>query len=181
MITDPLNEMELEVTDVATARYALKTANDYHFAQIHMREQMERELMRSALEVTAQKRAIVNPYLKEMTAAELSNVNYEIYSRSSENFIEIYAPTTPAAMVRAFKELDAGLAKERERAESELAENSVELLEMENYLEEKAGAWFKSEIGRPWLAGRNAVTLGGCTMVADGDEITFTFEEQDYD
>ena len=64
-LEDPLNQSEIQITDVASARYALKTANDYHFAQIHLREQMEKELTRSAKETNAQILKILQLFLTE--------------------------------------------------------------------------------------------------------------------
>lgn len=177
-LEDPLKGMEIEVEDVASARYALKTANDYHFAQIHLREQMEKELRRSEEETDAQILKILQLFLTEKVWLD----HYGNYEMRPISYIPNPLPDeVPQWAKDAIANLRSQLEIERERAEAELAENSEELLEMENYLEKKAGSWFKTQRGKGWLAGQNKVTLGGCTMTNDGAEVEFEYREQDYD
>ena len=177
-LEDPLNQSEIQITDVASARYALKTANDYHFAQIHLREQMEKELTRSAKETNAQILKILQLFLTEKVWTD----HYGNYEMRPISYIPDPIPDeVPQWAKDAITNLRSQLELERERAEAELAENSEELLEMENYLEDKAGAWFKTQRGKGWLAGQNNVILGGCTMTNDGGEVSFEYKEQNYD
>lgn len=177
-LEDPLKNWEaLEVTDIATARYALKIANDQHFAVIHMREHMERELARSRLEVTAQSMMLLEPYFSkydehgQLTSFGMGRIPDPLPSR------------VPAWIQNGIRHMNEQLAIERERAEAELADQCAPLLEIKAALVELVKAWFIAEVqaNPDWLGHLPRATLGGCKMTYNGgDDVTFEFAELDY-
>lgn len=171
IIEDPLNFQNLQVTDIASARYALKVANDQHFAILHMREQMQKELNRSAEEVFNQKWLLIKPYV--LTDSDLEPRPF-IPNPLPEN--------VPVPVERALFYLDEQYNLEITRAEAELADQSDELYKIRDHLMELVKAWFISELqnGATWLTG-NAATIGGCTLIYTGDDVTFDFVELDYE
>jgi len=171
IIEDPLNLQELKVTDISTARFALKTANDQHFAILHMRETMLKELARSSQEVILQKWLLVKPYLP---------ANDEHLADPRPYVPNPLPESVPQSVRAALLYLDEQYSIEVTRAEAELADQSEELLKLRDELCEKVKAWFINEQGAAWLAGNSAV-MGGCTVTYSGGDVTFEFEELNYD
>lgn len=176
-VEDPLNWQALQVTDIPSARYALKIANDQFYAVIHMREQMEKELARSAREVYEQSVFLLRPYIPAFDS-QGHPTSFFLYGIIPDPLPE----KVPQHVKAAIAFLNAQLAPERERAEAELADNSEELNEMREYLEGLVKPWFIAEVkaAPDWLCGSNSIILGGCTLVYENGDVTFTYEELDY-
>lgn len=180
-IEDPLNFESLQVTDIASARYALKLANDQYYAVIHMREQMEKELVRSKTETDAQSLKILQQFLTEFVYVG----GYLGYAERPITYVPDPLPEPPELPQWAYdavKYMQAQLAFERTRAEAELADESEEIDEMREYLEGLVKAWFIAEVqaAPDWLNGESSTVLGGCTLTYDNGEVTFGYAELEY-
>lgn len=178
---DPLNQQNLEVKDIASARYALKTANDYRYAVIHMREQMGKELGRSGLENWYQKVAILQQYIPRFDKEGKPTAFGLIVQQGG--LPETLPKTVPQSAIEAMAELDAQWGAEQERAEAELSDNAAPLLELADYLESLVKVWAREQFNKKaaWIGGSNTFTLGGCAVTDVGNDITFSYTELDYE
>lgn len=174
VIEDPLNWQTLEITDISTARYALKIANDHYYAIIHMREQMEKELARSAQEVYAQSLSLVQQYV---TYSDRYGATQPI------DYLPNPIPeTVPLEVRNGIAYMNEQLVVERQRAEAELADNSEPLQEIISNLEGLVKPWARQQFLTPpgWLDKLNTFTLGGCTVTYNGEDVIFSYAELDY-
>lgn len=174
---DPLNPaQDFEVKDIASARYALKSANDYRFAVIHMHAQMEKELNRSRVENVFLKVAILAQYLPTEGPQGKTPLGMGIIP-------DPIPEEVPAEAIAALEQIDAQFETERARAEAELADNSAPLLELAEYLEELVKPWLKAQFGSEaaWLAGANSFTIGGCRVAFENGDVTFNYSELEYE
>ena len=182
-VEDPIGWQALQVTDIATARYALKLANDQYYAVIHMRAQMEKELARSQLETTRQSLKILQRFLTE---------THYYSSGGSGYFVEVpisyvpeplpEPPVIPQWAYDAIIYMREQLVVERERAEAELADQIEDLDEMRTYLEGLVKEWFIAEVqaSADWLNDAPTAVWGGCTLTYADGEVTFSYAELDY-
>jgi hypothetical protein len=177
-LEDPLYNFEaLEVKDISSARYALKTANDQHFAVKHMRENMERELQRSRREIVKQAKILLEPFIPD-TWTEQQVIIFWNGGNIPADLLELATPEVKAGIAH----MEAQYEKEVERAEAELADQCEPLNEIEAALLELVKKWFKEEVAkRPnWLGNHNTAVIGGCTLTYTGGDVQFEFEELDY-
>lgn len=177
-IEDPLrNFADLKVDDLATARYALKIANDQHFAVIHMYEQMERELARSQQETNAQILWILQQYL---TATRPGSYLEEPIQHIPDPLPE---KLLPQRAIDAVHYMQGELAIERQRAEAEVADNAVQLYEIRDYLMSLVQVWFENEVKTQadWLYGKDVITIGGTTLSLENGGFEYEFFELDYE
>lgn len=174
-IEDPLSMADLKVTDISSARFALKAANDYHFAVIHMRAEMEKALARSRQENQAQALKLIQQFVFITTS--------EGFTRPISYIPEPLPEEVPQWVRTGIAQMASQLEKETERAEAELAQDSEPLLEMEDILCDKVKTWFVAQVrNRPqWLGSFTEITLGGCTLQYSGGNVTFNFSELNYD
>lgn len=182
-VEDPLKNFQaLQVTDIATALYALKIANDQYYAVIHMREQMEMELARSKKEIDALSLKIVQQFLTEPAY----NIETHVYSDVRPiSYVPDPLPEPPKLPQWAYdavKHLQGQLTVERQRAEAELADNAEDINEMREYLEGLVKEWFIAEVqaAPDWLCGSKSIILGGCTVTYENGDVTFSYAELDY-
>ena len=180
IIEDPLNWQNLEVYDIATARYALKIANDHYYAIIHMREQMEKELARSAAEVYNQSLRLVQMYLTQKEWTD----HYGNYRLVPISYVPNPIPEEVPLRVRnGIAYMNEQLVVERERAEAELADQSESLQEIIDHLEELVRIWARQQFttNPGWVNGLRNFTLGGCTLTFADNDISFSYAELSYE
>lgn len=183
-VEDPLKNFQaLQVTDIATALYALKIANDQLYAVIHMREQMEKELARSKKEIDALSLKILQQFLTETRYHSSGGSGY--FETVPITYVPDPLPEPPKIPQWAYdavKHLQGQLTVERQRAEAELADNAEDINEMREYLEGLVKEWFIGEVqaAPDWLCGSKSIILGGCTLTYENGDVTFSYAELDY-
>lgn len=177
--TDPLNGGNVAVTDVASAAYALKLANDDYFGVYYQGQEMLKELSRLSGEIFNQKYELIEPYLPQDT---------DTSSSSSTNVKPKIIPNplprnVPQSVKDALNYLDEQYNLEEERLQAELAENTVESKATIARLEEKVATWFKNQVlnNVNWLGGKRSVTFSGCTLTYSGGNVSFSYAEMPYD
>ncbi len=169
---DPLNGGDIEITDVASASYALKLANDDYFGVYWQNQEMLKELSRLDGEIYNQKYALIEPYLPHDSDGNVAGAG----------IIPNPLPATvPQRVIAAMNYLDAQYSIAEQRYQAELAENTSELKEVRTSLESKVAEWFRGEIGKAWLGGRRKVTLSGCEMSYINGRVVFNYTELSYD
>lgn len=176
---DPLTKANIVVTDIASARYAIKIACDAYFSIEYMKQNMEKMLSRSAQETNAQALAIVVPYLPK---------KYNTHTGVQEYYTKVPDPlpdTVPQEIADVLASLQEQLKIERERATAELQEEIPTLEYTINRMEATTSAWFKSQIeeNAAWLAGKTSAVLSGCTvqLLEDGTTVHYTYVDMEYD
>lgn len=184
--SDPLSGEDVEVTDVASAFYALKICNDNHFGVYYQGQEMLKELARNSSEIYAQKYALVEPYLPVDTSTALTPTDptktYADYGADDNKPKIIPTPlpdTVPQNVIDAMEYLDEQYSIESQRLHAELEEDTAELKETIGKMEAKVATWFKGEISRraDWLGGRGETTLSGCWLQYSGNEVSFNYTE----
>lgn len=177
---DPLTLTEVEVSDVSTAFYVLKTTNDLSFALGTMAATMEKEYSRNAAENFKLEHDLVAPYLETDTTVTSEGFEKTVPLR------EIPKPLpsiVPKKIRDAVEYLDAQLVLHRQRMEADLVNEQAPLRESLQQLEDKVKSWFKSEIenGADWLNGAHQVVLSGGTLRYINGDVTFSYQEMNYD
>lgn len=173
--TDPLSGSDVAVTDVSTAFYALKLANDNHFGVYHQGLEMRKELARNSGEIYNQKYALVEPYLPLV-----SDTSTVPPTMSKPTYIPIPLPkTVPQKVIDAMNYLDEQYEIEAQRLQAELTEDTADLNETIAQLEGKVTEWFKGEVQRraAWLGGNSSATLSGCELHYYGGNVSFSYTE----
>lgn len=179
---DPLidEETPLEFNDVAAAMYALKICNDLYFATYYERQEMLKDFERNQAEIYNAKYALIEPYLQEPDG-NVTNDPTKVYAGGNEKIIPYPLPETiPENVVAAMNYLDEQLAREKDRLQAELAMNTADNNRNRADLESKVSRWFKANIGADWLAG-GEIVLSGCTLKYSGGNVSFSYEEINYD
>jgi len=177
---DPLTLAEVEVNDVSAAYYVLRVTNDLSFALGTMAATMEKEYSRNVEENFQLQHDLVAPYLETDTSVTSEGFEIKVPLR------EIPKPlpsVVPKKIRDAVEYLDAQLVLHRQRMEADLVNEQAPLRESLQTLEGKVKAWFKSEIenGADWLNGSNKVVLSGGTLRYINGDVTFSYQEMNYD
>lgn len=164
---NPLSGEELDVKNMAEAVYTLKLCNETHFSIFYQGQEMQRELARLDAEIYEQKYRLIEPYLPAQSDSSISKV------------IPSPLPAgVPASVVAAMNYLDEQRATFNAIFQADLAENTSELKESLEQLEEKVATWFKRNRNATWLAG-GSIKLSGCTLSYVGGKVKFSYKDYD--
>lgn len=177
---DPLSGNDVEVTDVSTAFYALKLANDNHYSIHYQAVEKQKELSRTATETFNQKYALLEPYLPQDSD---TSYNPSLAGDKPKVIPNPLPANVPQKVIDAMNYLDEQYSLEEQRLNAELAENTAEIKETIAKLESKVAEWFKSEVQRnaDWIGTNLKVVLSGCTLRYVDGNVTFSYAELNYD
>lgn len=178
---DPIDGGEIEVTNIATASYALKLANDDYFGVFYQGQEMLKELNRLGGEIFNQKYALVKPYLPKDTDTATDTATHQIQQDTPKVIPNPLPATVPASVRAALKYLDAQYSKAEEYFQAEFANDSSEINSSRIAVEAKVAQWFKGEIGKAWLGGHRSIVLSGCTLTYEGGVVNFSYKDIDDD